>query len=213
MLGLCLGKLTTLFMAVVPHALTTLANLKSYLGITDSSNDVLLEKLIDNVTEWIEGQLGGRRIKETQYTDDRYDGGTQDIFLRQWPITELTSVQFNTGTISAPVWQSFAADDFVKYAEQGIIRFIAGTGRPGLKNLRFTFKAGFTAIPDDLELVAKQLIADVFNSRLAGGKKAESVEGASITWAGAGGGESELSAEQKAVLQRYARFNAVGTQV
>jgi len=221
-------------MAVVAHALTNRAKVKSYLGITDASNDSLLEELIDNVTEWVEGQLGGRRIKETPYVDEEHDGGEQDIFLNNWPVkaTPTLTASFRTGTIESPIFQDFTANDFIVYNNAGFVHFFArtpggervgahgivdvprfhGEVTKGSLNLRFTYTAGFATIPDDLELLAKQLVATLFQRRNAQGIKKETVEGSSIEYRSPGDENEGLSIEgltgvQKAVIDRYTRHN------
>lgn len=212
-------------MAVVAHALTTLAKVKSYLGITDTDNDALLEELIDNVTEWVEGQLGGRRIKLRSYVDEEHDGGDNDIFLNNWPIAPSPALtgEFRTGPISTPTFVAFDANDFIVYNNAGFVHFFARTpggetiGIPGTTNkaslnLRFTYDAGFATIPDDLELLAKQLVATLFQKRNAQGIKKETVEGSSIEYRSPGDETEGLSEEgltglQKVVLDRYRRHN------
>lgn len=209
----------------VAHALTTRAKVKSYLGITDASNDTLLEELIDNVTEWIEGQLGGRRIKLTSYVDEEHDGGEQDIFLFNFPIaaSPVLTGSFRTGPIETPTFQAFKVNDFVVYLKAGFVHFFArtpggetigvpGTTSKGSLNIRFTYDAGFATIPDDLELLAKQLVATLFQRRNAQGIKKETVEGSSIEYRSPGDENDGLTEEgltgvQKSVLDRYKRHN------
>lgn len=187
-------------MATVAHALTTLANVKSYLGISSSSFDTLLEVLIDNVTEFVEGKLGGRRIKTETYTDELYDGGNTEIFLRQFPVTDLTKIQHRSGEISNPTFNDFNANDFILYEGGGFIHFFGGTPK-GHLNLRFTYVAGFGEIPDDIEMIAKQLVAKAFDQRKSQGKSSERLENSSIDWT------TMLSPEQKSVLARYRKHS------
>lgn len=207
-------------MAVVAHALTTLAKVKLYLNISDTTNDTLLEQLIDNITEFVEGQLGGRRIKETVRTNEEHDGGEQDIFLDHWPVKETPALtaEFRTGPISNPTFQDFTADSFIVYPKGGFVHFFARTpggetiGVPGSfgkgsRNLRFTYTAGFAAIPDDLELIAKQLVAKVFQRRTAQGIKSEAVEGSKIEYNVSDIVKDDLSESQQAVLKRYRRYH------
>ena len=85
-------------MALLPYAITTLAKVKLFLGITDTSNDILLESLINLTTDQIEGLCGNRRFLQTIYTDEDYDVPNKDIvFLRQWPVASLEAVKFRTG--------------------------------------------------------------------------------------------------------------------
>lgn len=212
-------------MAVVAHALTTLASVKLYLGITVADNDALLEQLIDEVTEWVEGQLGGRRIKETAYVDEEHDGGEQDIFLNNWPIAGNPALvgSFRTGPISSPTFQDFNENDFVIYNGSGFVHFfgktpggetigVVGPTSKGSLNLRFTYTAGFATIPDDLELLANQLVATIFQKRNSQGIKKEKVEGSEIEYRSPNDENDSLSEEgltggQKAVIDRYRRHN------
>lgn len=198
-------------MPTVAHAHTTLASVKQYLGITVADDDALLEKLIDNITEFVEGQLNGRRIKLTSYVDEEHDGGEADIFLFNFPIAASPTLiaEFRTGTISSPTFTPFTADDFIVYENGGFVHFFgasfAGSGRVtprGSKNLRFTYDAGFTDIPDDLELLAKQLVGKVFQRRTAQGIKKETVEGSSIEY-NLAADTGDLTDEQKSILDRY----------
>ncbi len=195
-------------MAVVAHALTTLAKVKSYLGITDTDNDVLLEELIDNVTEFVEGQLMGRRIKKTSYVDELHDGGEEDIFLLNYPIIEPPTVtgDFRSGTIENPTFQAFQVNDFVVYNNGGFIHFFFRTPR-GARNLRFTYDGGFTTIPDDLDLLAKQIVAKLFQRRNAQGIKKETVEGSSIEYQAETPSEDDLTKIQIKVIDRYIRHS------
>ena len=214
-------------MPVVSHALTTLSAVKELLGITNTENDTLLESLIDNVTDFIEGRLGGRRIKKQTYTEEVHDGGEHDIYLNNFPIADSPSLvaEFRTGSLATPTFQTFSINDFVIYNKAGFVHFLGRTpgkhlhnrdrgvfGNPvagaGDRNLRFTYDGGFDDIPLDLELVARQLVGNLFNRRNSQGIKKESVEGTSIEYFGDDmSGSSLITDEQQLVLNRYKRRN------
>ena len=78
-------------MAVGPYALTSLSNLKSWLGITTSTDDAVLEAAIDRATSRIESYLE-RNIKERSYAEWRSGEGVSTIRLYQWPVSQVTSV-------------------------------------------------------------------------------------------------------------------------
>ncbi len=78
-------------MAVGTYALTSLSNLKSWLGITASTDDAVLERAIDRATSRIESYLE-RNIKERSYAEWRSGAGVDTIRLHQWPVTTVTSV-------------------------------------------------------------------------------------------------------------------------
>ena len=78
-------------MAVGPYALTSLANLKSWLGITTSTDDAVLEAAIDRATSRIESYLE-RNIRSRTYAEWRSGEGVDTIRLYQWPVSQVTSV-------------------------------------------------------------------------------------------------------------------------
>ena len=78
-------------MAVGTYALTSLANLKSWLGITASTDDAVLERAIDRATARIESHLG-RQILSRSYSEWRNGCGVTSIHLNQWPVTQVTNV-------------------------------------------------------------------------------------------------------------------------
>ena len=217
-------------MAVVSYALTTLAAVKEFLSITDSSQDALLESLIDSVTDTIEGMLGGRRIAKETHANELHDGGEDKVFLKNWPIFESPTivVERRSGTISNPNFVAFTVDEFVVYEDAGYLQFFGRTpGRHlhnndntllatpqlsgGHRNIRVTYDAGFTEIPHDLELLANQLVSSAFNRRTSVGIKKESVEGASVEYFGEQQSTqvhtSLLTLEQKGVINKYRRYN------
>jgi hypothetical protein len=78
-------------MAVGTYALTSLSNLKSWLGITASTDDAVLEKAIDRATARIESYVG-RLIKSRSYSEWRSGAGVDTIRLHQWPVSQITNV-------------------------------------------------------------------------------------------------------------------------
>lgn len=78
-------------MAVGTYALTSLANLKAWIGITASTDDAVLEAAIDRATSRIESYLE-RKIKERSYAEWRSGAGVDTIALYQWPVSQITNV-------------------------------------------------------------------------------------------------------------------------
>jgi hypothetical protein len=78
-------------MPVGPYALTSLANLKSWLGITTTTDDAVLEAAIDRATSRIESYLE-RNILQRAYTEWRSGANVETIRLYQWPVLEVANV-------------------------------------------------------------------------------------------------------------------------
>ncbi len=78
-------------MPVGTYALTSLSNLKSWMGITASTDDAVLEKAIDRATARIESYIG-RQVMSRTYAEWRNGCGVDTIRLHQWPVTQVTNV-------------------------------------------------------------------------------------------------------------------------
>jgi len=171
-------------MALVSYALVTLANLKEVLGITTSDDDELLTNIINRVTDIIESYCNGRRFASTVHTQEEYNGtGTKLINARHFPITAVTSYQENNGTPGTADWDDLQSD-YVKYIDtgQGPGQFFYAYGfERGVSNYRFSYTAGYTTIPNDLEEACIQLATWIYNNRKSKGMKSETLGDRSYT--------------------------------
>lgn len=74
-----------------PFDLVSLADLKSWLGITGTDDDVLLARLITQISRAIFNVIDRPAILPSAYTET-YDGGNDvSIMLRQWPVIGISS--------------------------------------------------------------------------------------------------------------------------
>lgn len=64
------------------------ANNKQTLNIKDTH---LIEQLINRASDFL-NHICGRVLKSTTYAHERYDGGEQKIFLKNWPVSEIVQV-------------------------------------------------------------------------------------------------------------------------
>jgi hypothetical protein len=73
-----------------PFDLVSLADLKSWLGITGTEDDVLLARLITQISRAIFNFIDRPAILPSAYTET-YDGGNDvSIMLRQWPVIGIS---------------------------------------------------------------------------------------------------------------------------
>ena len=80
-------------MAVGSFALTSLANLKSWLGISASTYDTVLEASIDRATSMIETYCD-RRLKSRTHREFVMPSGGRTVALDNFPIVSVKSVAF-----------------------------------------------------------------------------------------------------------------------
>jgi hypothetical protein len=174
--------------------LTTLANVKSFLGKDDTTDDAFLSAMILSVSAYIESATN-RKFDGTKEIIEIHDGqGYGNLVLRHYPVLEVTSVEYNNSMQSTPNWVVIPA---VNYVVNTVVGTILGMFPAFHQNVRVTYKAGFTQVPFDLSLLATQLVAKEFEQRHAQGKANERFDVASVTWL------TELTPMQKDVLDNY----------
>ena len=159
-------------------ALFTLAEVKTYLNISDTSEDYYLQTLVDMVDAYVK-KYTMRNLEETTYTKELYDGpGTNSLVLRNYPIISVTEVLEMTDEVEvATVSERFNdADDgyFVLNDREGILyRDIPWTRRRG--SIEVTYSAGYSTIPDDLKWACFAIVEYLRNIKDKAGIVSESL--------------------------------------
>ena len=162
-------------MAVNSTALCSLAQVRSLLSMTtDTSKDTLLEMIINAVSKQFEEYC--RRSFSSATHTEYYDGdGSTDLWVKQWPITSITSI-YNCTTIP-PEFASAELEDSTYYAADddaaGRIVFYNSFLYHGRRNVKVTYVAGYSrgtgpgetddALPFDLQFACARHCARVFS--------------------------------------------------
>ncbi len=195
-------------------ALTTRTKVKSFLGITDTSSDTLIDELITGATQLIKSYCGGRSFISQSYSEI-YDTFRfrRKIFLRQRPVISLTSVEYRSGVPSNPTWNTYNADSYLLYAGAGYIHFYAQL--PEIpQGLRINYTAGFLidftqefdsahhTLPEDLTLACNMLVARLKNKAKSQGISQETTEGQSISYS-----MTDMGDEIKSIISKYKYFS------
>jgi uncharacterized phiE125 gp8 family phage protein len=183
-----------------------ITKIKTYLGISVSTHDTVLTNLMTAVCAFIEN-VCDRVFNETTYTEEIYSGGEKIIFLKKYPVSAVSKVEYKSGSNSNPTWTEFTEDDYDLVDGRRLIR--AGGWAPGVNtiwpsgynNIRITYTAGYSSNPADLEQLIIELVAKKFNQRKSDGIGSESAEGASLDWSRA------LTPEQKIVLSKFKKIS------
>jgi len=184
----------------MPNAynLTTKTLVKNHLQISGSADDTFLDTLCDGVTAFIEKYMGGQRVYATEHMDELHDG-EEGRYIRLkhryiYADYEL-EVEVNNGTALNPVWTALTVDDYEVYPDAGVIFLVSKIG--GRRNVRVTYKAGFSTIPSDIQLIATTMVGRFYNRRKSLGLSGESFEGVNQNWS------DSMSADEKIVLDNY----------
>lgn len=189
-------------MPLVAYALVSLANTKTFLGITDNTKDALLEMLINMATDYIQSQCNVNYFMATDYVIQELDGtGTDQLVLPNHPAWDLTSLQERTGS-GITDWRTIPSDEYTLDGDNGIITWTSQfTGfDEGLndenalsdpifqkvkRKYRATYTAGYNTIPYDLQYACMSLVGQMLNTKSASGIVSESLGDHSITYSDA----------------------------
>lgn len=120
-------------MALIAGAMTTLADVKALLGITDTTQDTRLEMLINNASATIAAACD-RVFTRSTYTAETHPGTNRQLLvLNQWPIVSVTSVYTGTTLMASTEYEMKPQD-----ASMGVIYKSNGW------NQNTTFATGLT---------------------------------------------------------------------
>jgi hypothetical protein len=211
-------------MATKAYALTNKTRLKDRLKITTTDFDTLFDFLAFAVTDFIQSQCSGRQFKSATYTNELYDGSilgqennqrAKYLILKNAPIRTLTSIEYLSGPRSSPSWTAFTADDYVQYAEMGVIYFPSGMPA-GVQNIRVNYVGGYlldltgslyddtvNTVPFELIDLAERLCVKIFKKRESEGRNQETFKESSISWSGI------MEAADWAIVKNYKRVFAL----
>ncbi|RJX29178.1 MAG: phage gp6-like head-tail connector protein [Desulfarculus sp.] len=196
-------------MALSLDALTTLAAVKRYLGLTAIDHDDLLEGLIEAVSAQFNA-FCDRKLRARDYShlaeDPDYDpanallsgSGYPELLLPQYPVISLTTLVVDGREVAPAAGGSGYALD----AAAGVVSLTSGVFPRGWHNVGLVYRAGFSAAPADLAQAAVEQTAARFQESAAGqgrlGVSARTLADGSVSYHG-----GALLPQVQAVLERY----------
>ena len=149
-------------------ALVTLAELKEFLKVSTTTDDVLFNVLINSASR-LANSYTGRQLLSKSHTH-YYDGsGSSELIVAEYPIVSVTTLNDDTN-------RDFGSGDNISSAnymldkEAGIIRlwnaeasFVKGDG-----TVKLVFSAGYAVadVPADLKLAVMRLCAIMYEKAL-----------------------------------------------
>lgn len=151
-------------------SLVTDANYKYYLGLNQSETITNnFTPLINAVEKRVKDFLH-RDIETATYTDEIYDGsGNNSLVLRQFPITSIASVKVYEGIGAGNVetWTTLVEhtdyDRLIIPVEAHLFYLDGYRFVRQFQNYKVTYVAGYSSIPDDIQLACKKLVALYWN--------------------------------------------------
>lgn len=137
-------------------ALIATAETKTYLGVTGSADDTLIEGIIARVIEFIEAQTG-RYFDEDAAHTEYFDGnGTDELWLRE-PADSITSVHYRD--YPGDTWTEITAgaEDGFEIRDRTLIRKGLRAWDFG-REYRVIYQFGYATGPEDVRQLALDLV-------------------------------------------------------
>lgn len=178
--------------------LTTLANVKTRLGLTETTTDPLLSSLITEVSTLAQTFIG-HSLTFGNYSET-FDGAGQRAFtLSTTPVTSVTSVTIGAQVITQVT--DLVSSGFIATPQSVLFRGV--WVQPGIQNVRINYQAGYTTIPADLEMSVIDLICLIFAEHNRMGQKSINMGSQSISYLTMNDG---IPPRIKAVWSAYQRW-------
>lgn len=144
-------------------ALCTLAEVKEYNDITDTTNDTLLTNLISRVSKEIETYCD-RTFSSASYIEYHNGGGNDRVYTNQYPIITGSGVE---------VWDDidwdWTSDDLVDSDDYMVddycIQLKSLIFVDGVNNVKISYTSGYDTIPTDLIQVCIEETIHTFKKR------------------------------------------------
>lgn len=188
-------------------ALTDTTTVKRYLRVTASTDDDLIQQLINQWSARIE-KICGRAFHDATYTENISGTRARYIVLRQYPVVSITSLKAVYGAGTDETTETIASTDYRLDLDTGIVHLISDRLWPdqtrdfarGFRNYRCVYVAGYTTIPEDVAQVCAECVADSYGqTKLNAAIKSESLGDYSYTLVD----QAQLSASQAERLRPY----------
>lgn len=176
--------------------LITLSELKSYLWISDDSEDAILNIFVDSASSFVKSYLD-RNIEKEDYTEYEDGDAQRIIVLDNYPVNSITSFEYNEWTIDSPDFQEIDASKYKLKPETGKI-FLTFYKTRWFQNYKIKYNAGYDSIPWDLKLATLKLAASYYNWKESDGVDRETVAGDSISFE-----TQEINSDVLAILNEY----------
>ena len=165
--------------------LTTLANVKQYLGVTVTTDDALLTRLITSASAWIQSYLN-RTFALGSFTDVVDGNGSQRLILGNYPIQSLVSVycREDGGTAVDPSILVFDSTSITLVDPLSTIPTLAYRRRwpLGKSNITVNYTAGYATTPMDIEEACIEIVALRYREKGRVGTQTMNTKGESVTF-------------------------------
>lgn len=159
------------------NELTSLANVKSWLGVAVPTDDALLTRLITAYSNYVQSWLN-RLIASQAYTEKRSGKGGTVMVFADYPVTAVSSVTINGQSIPAIINFGDVGYSF----DDGAIYLNGYCFTRAPNNVVLQYTAGYASTPPELEQAVIELIATRYKERDRIGQNSKSLAGETVSF-------------------------------
>lgn len=187
------------------NALISLEDAKGFLGITDTSKDIILTVYINGISDFIQGD--GETFLAKDYVEKYHGTGTQNLILDHKPINSVTSILSSGNDLTD---YEIIKNQGVLYRDYGWV--MSGSTNPMMhdrinevyKTIEVEYNAGYSKIPSDLAMLVFEMLDIKYQNNRANGLKSYKISDVSKTWKDV---TEMLSPDYKTILFKYKGLN------
>lgn len=173
-------------LALVSWSLSSVVDIKLFLGLTVNTYDALLQTLVNSASAFLEKATDRKlRARSYAYTNSAhreetwYDGdGTNKMFAKQYPVNSVSYLAISGTVVSKAANTDFyASTGYVIYHRRGELFYANGFDR-GVQNVRISMNAGYalgTPELEELRELCTALVSYVYQNKKTLGFKSERI--------------------------------------
>lgn len=176
--------------------LISIDTLKTYLSITDNTQDTILSIFANWASDYIE-TICWRKFQLDTYTELKNWAWQMDIVLENNPVKTITSVSYNSWTYENPIWTPIDKTAYNTDLKAWIVMLVWTLPR-WFQNIQIIYEAWYENIPFDLQLAALKLAWMSYNKKWADWVTSESVWWDSISYS-----QAWMPDEVLSILSKY----------
>lgn len=167
-------------------------------------DNLLLEELINAVTDFMEDYCK-RRFMKTAYANELYDGdGTEMLFLKNYPIVTIATIYWTYVDVADDLIDS---DEYKIYNSGGYL-FRSGGWIAGHQNIKINYTAGYDfatdGIPSELQDICNALVNLKYNQPDKQGIDSERMGSYAVSYS-----KDDLPADLKKQLNLWRKMDVV----
>lgn len=157
--------------------LTTVANVKAWLGITAATDDTLFARLVSAVSQYVQTWLN-RQIASASYTETRDGSGRSRMVFADYPVTAVSAVVIDGRSIPASpdVFTPGYYFNEIEVCLRGYV-FTKGQG-----NVSLSYTAGYAETPPALEQAVIETVSLRYRERDRIGHASKSIQGETVAF-------------------------------